>query len=138
MGRTRGDGARRAVVRHLDECETESWSSPERGSVTWWELVGGDRTATDEMTVGVAEIPCGSTPPPRGHRHDATEVYVIVSGFGEVHVDGNVHEVRPGTAVWIPEGAEHFAHNTGDEPLRLIYVFARDRFSDVHYEFPGQ
>lgn len=132
------NSGRRAVVRHLGDCTTESWSSPERGTVAWWELLGGDRTPTDELTVGLAEVPVGATPPPRGHRHDATEVYVIVAGDGEVHVDGEVHPVTVGSAVWIPEGAEHFAHNTGAEPLRLIYVFARDRFSDVHYEFPGQ
>jgi mannose-6-phosphate isomerase-like protein (cupin superfamily) len=127
----------RPVVRHVDDCTTEQWSSPERGTVAWWELIGGDITATDEMTVGIAEIPVGAVPPPRGHRHDATEVYVIMSGTGEVVIDGIAHPVRPQSAVWIPADAEHYAHNTGDEPLRLVYVFARDKFSDVHYEFPS-
>lgn len=125
------------VVRHVDDCTTEHWSSPERGTVAWCELFGGDITATDELTVGIAEIPVGAVPPPRGHRHDATEVYVIVSGTGEVVIDGVAHSVRPQSAVWIPADAEHYAHNTGDEPLRLVYVFARDKFSDVHYEFPS-
>ena len=124
------------VIRHLDDCPTESWSSPERGSVSWWELIGGDTTPTDELTIGIAEIPVGAVPPPRGHRHDATEVYVILDGHGHVVIDGETHDVRRGSAVWIPADAEHFAHNTGSTPLRLVYVFARDRFSDVNYEFP--
>jgi len=130
--------ARSAVFRHVDDCPTEEWSSPTRGSVRWWELFGGDLTATDEMTVGIAEVPVGATPPPRGHRHDASEVYVILSGAGEVVIEGVSTAVRTGSAVWIPADVEHFAHNTGDEPQRLLYLFARDRFSDVTYTFPAE
>jgi len=63
---------------------------------------------------------------------------VILSGSGEVVIEGVATAVRAGSAVWIPEGLEHFAHNTGDEPLRLLYLFARDRFSDVTYRFPAE
>jgi mannose-6-phosphate isomerase-like protein (cupin superfamily) len=128
----------RAVFRHVDDCATEEWSSPTRGSVRWWELFGGDGTPTDEMTVGIAEVPVGSVAPPRGHSHDATEVYVILAGHGDVVIDGVATAVRAGSAVWIPENVEHFARNAGSEPLRLLYVFARDRFSDVHYRFPAE
>ena len=46
--------------------------------------------------------------------------------------------VESGTSVWIPAHAEHFCHNTGTEPLKLLFIFARDKFSDVHYCFPGE
>ena len=111
---------RHVVVRHIDDCPTEEWTSPTRGSVRWWELFGGDATATNEMTVGIAEVPVGATPPPRGHSHDATEIYVILSGEGDVVIEGNSTPVREGSAVWIPEGLEHYAHNTGTVPLRLL------------------
>lgn len=130
--------SRSAVFRHLRDCPAEEWSSPTKGTVRWWELIGGDLTPTDEITVGIAEVPVGAKPPPRGHRHDATEVYVILSGQGDVVVEGVSNPVGPGSAVWIPEGLEHFAHNTGIEPLRLLYIFARDRFSDVTYCFPAE
>ena len=129
---------RHVVVRHIDDCPTEEWTSPTRGSVRWWELFGGDATATNEMTVGIAEVPVGATPPPRGHSHDATEIYVILSGEGDVVIEGNSTPVREGLAVWIPEGLEHYAHNTGSVPLRPLYMFARDKFSDVTYSFPGE
>ena len=127
-----------AVFRHLRECPTEEWTSPTRGAVRWWELLGGDTTATQELTVGIAEIPIGTSPPPRGHSHDANEVYVILAVQGNVVIYGAATEVTEGSAVWIPQGAEHFAHNTGDVPLRLLYIFARDKFSDVTYSFPGE
>lgn len=130
--------ARHAVFRTVADSPSDSWSSPDRGAVTWWEFFGGDNTPTDELTVGLAEIPVGSVSPARGHRHDAAEVYVVVSGHGEVVVEGSATAVATGSAVWIPADVEHFARNTGTEPLRLLYVFARDKFSDVHYTFPGE
>ena len=81
--------ARHAVFRTVADSPTDSWSSPVRGAVTWWEFFGGDHTPTDELTVGLAEIPVGSAPPDRGHHHDAAEVYFVVSGHGEVVVDGS-------------------------------------------------
>jgi mannose-6-phosphate isomerase-like protein (cupin superfamily) len=138
MTEARSDRRPRAVFRHVDDCPPEEWSSPTRGSVRWWELIGGDVIDTHDMVVGVAEVPVGAAPPPCGHRHDAAEVYVILSGSGEVVIDGVATAVRTGSAVWIPEDVEHFAHNTSDEPLRLLYMFARDRFSDVTYTFPAE
>lgn len=129
---------RHAVFRTIADCRTESWSSPTRGAVTWWELIGGDTTPTHDITAGVAEIPVGSVSPPRGHHHDAAELYFIIGGQGEVMVDGHPTAVAVGSAVWIPADVEHFARNTGAEPLRLLYVFGRDKFSDVHYTFPGE
>lgn len=64
--------------------------------------------------------------------------YYFLSGSGRVHVDGVDTDVKPGTTVWIPANAEHFCDNTGTETLKLLFVFARDKFSDVHYCFPGE
>jgi mannose-6-phosphate isomerase-like protein (cupin superfamily) len=63
---------------------------------------------------------------------------VILAGEGYVVVDGMRTAVTEGSAVWIPEGHERYADNTGTIPLRLLYVFARDKFSDVTYSFPGE
>jgi len=75
-------------VRHLDDCVEESWDDPVRGSVRWWELVGGDATETSEITFGIAEVPADGHPLNRGHSHDAAEVYFVLSGEGEVVVSG--------------------------------------------------
>jgi len=109
-----------------------------RGSVRWWELIGGDTMPTSELVVGIAEVPVGAGKPPRGHTHAPAEVYYIISGNGEVFVDGTTHPIASGDAVWIPPNAEHVAYNVGDEPLRLMYVFAKDKFSDITYCFPGE
>jgi oxalate decarboxylase/phosphoglucose isomerase-like protein (cupin superfamily) len=51
-------------------------------------------------------------------------------------VNGDRRDVRTGDAVFIPGDAEHVAVNTGNEPLRLLYFFAADSFSDIIYKFP--
>ena len=122
------------LVRRRENCETESWASP---PVEWWTLFSADRTPTSELTVGIAHIAAGTQPPLRGHRHAPAELYYFLSGTGYVSVNGEEAPVGAGDAVFIPGNSEHFAANTGDEVLSLLYVFAKDSFSDVAYEFPG-
>lgn len=123
------------LIRRIENCESESWESP---AVAWWTLFSGDRTPTNELTVGIAHIPPGAEPPLRGHCHAPAELYYFLSGTGFVSVDGEVAPVRSGDAVFIPGGSEHFAANNGDEVLSLLYVFAKDSFSDITYEFPTE
>ena len=86
----------------------------------WWTLVSGVRTASNQLTAGIAEIPVGADIPERGHTHDAAEIYFFISGAGLMSVNGEIARVLAGDTVFIPEGAEHFAANDGPEPLRLF------------------
>jgi mannose-6-phosphate isomerase-like protein (cupin superfamily) len=78
----------------------------------------------------------GAPEPERGHMHAQSEVYYFLSGTGHVVVNGSRRDVRTGDAVFIPGNAEHVAVNTGTEPLRLLYFFAADSFTDIEYIFP--
>ena len=64
--------------------------------------------------------------------------YYVLSGIGQISIDGVTTDIQAGTTVWIPANAEHCCNNTGTEPLKMLYIFARDKFSDVHYTFPGE
>lgn len=122
----------------MDDVHPQEWSSDSRGSVRWWELIGGDTMPTKEMVVGIAEVPVGAIRPARGHTHEPAEVYYIISGRGEVFVDGETYPIESGMAIWIPSNAEHVAYNTSNVPLRLLYVFAKDKFSEITYCFPAE
>lgn len=126
------------VIRRIDDVPSQEWRSASRGSVRWWELIGGDTMPTTELVVGIAEVPIGAGKPPRGHAHAPAEVYYVLSGNGELFLDGATYALAPGDAVWIPPHAEHVAYNVGGEPLRLMYVFAKDAFSEIEYCFPGE
>ena len=42
-----------------NECEIERWVDATRGNVQWRILLSADRTPTDSMTLGIAELKPG-------------------------------------------------------------------------------
>ncbi|MCX4766567.1 cupin domain-containing protein [Streptomyces sp. NBC_01275] len=57
------------------------------------------------------------------HLHSRTEeVYFLLHGRGEIHLDGRPHAVRAGDAVLTGLGARHALHNTGRRPLSWLVV----------------
>jgi mannose-6-phosphate isomerase-like protein (cupin superfamily) len=51
-----------------------------------------------------------------------SEVYYILSGTGEMYIDGETQPVEPGDAVYIPPHAKQFIRNSGIEPLVFICI----------------
>lgn len=123
------------VVVHEDHCPIEGWEAAE-GGVQWRTLLSADRTPTASITLGVATLGPDPSPTVRLHRHAQPEVYYILSGEGVVAIDGTEYPVRAGSAVFIPGNADHGAYNTHSEPLRLLYAFPADSFSEIEYVFP--
>lgn len=56
--------------------------------------------------------------------HPADQTTFIVSGEGQVVVDGSRTKVTANHMVVIPKGAKHNIINKGDEPLKLFSVYA--------------
>jgi mannose-6-phosphate isomerase-like protein (cupin superfamily) len=69
------------------------------------------------------------------HRHAPAEIYYVFRGAGLMSLDGRKIPVKAGSAVFIPGMAEHGIRPTGNEVLRLFYVFPVDSFDDVEYLF---
>jgi mannose-6-phosphate isomerase-like protein (cupin superfamily) len=103
------------LVRKLTECE---------------EFVAGDGTLLRELlhpdkqplelrySLAHAIVPIGQTSIP--HSLTTAEVYYIISGRGEMHINGETQIVEPGDAVYIPPNAKQFIDNFGEEPLVFI------------------
>ena len=69
------------------------------------------------------------------HR-DATEEYIyIVSGQGQITIDGTTSKVGPGTTVYMPANAEVTFQN-GDQPLVAIQVFAGPASAKKYEKWP--
>jgi len=124
------------LVIHENECAFEGGDEPAPGRVRWRTLLSSDRTPTDTLTLGVAELDRGEARDFRPHRHAQPEAYYVLAGEGVVSLAGTEHRVRPGTTVFIPGNIAHGARNTGSEVLRLLYVFPADSFGQIRYEFP--
>jgi mannose-6-phosphate isomerase-like protein (cupin superfamily) len=54
------------------------------------------------------------------HRHPCEEVIVILTGSGEVTVDGITEMLSPDTTLIVPPNVVHQIINTGNEPMHLI------------------
>lgn len=57
------------------------------------------------------------------HPHDKDEIYYVLSGRGELTLDGKRHVLGPGDAVLTRIGSEHGLRPLGEDDLTLIIVY---------------
>lgn len=96
------------------------------------EFVAGDNTLLRELlhpdkqlielrySLAHATLPVGKTS--QSHSLTTSEVYYILSGKGEMHIEDETQLVEPGDAVYIPPNARQYIHNCGNEPLVFICI----------------
>jgi mannose-6-phosphate isomerase-like protein (cupin superfamily) len=56
------------------------------------------------------------------HTDPMEEIYFVLSGEGEMSVDEETRQVRPGDATWIPAGSAHSLTNTSEQDLLILVV----------------
>lgn len=59
------------------------------------------------------------------HLNDKDEIYYVLSGRGELMLDGDYREVAAGDAILTRRGSRHGLRQTGDEDLVIFVVFPR-------------
>ncbi len=75
----------------------------------------------EQAFVGVLELAAGAAVP---EHQDATEEYIyVLSGRGEVKINGETHAVSPRTLFFMPAGAT-VSYQNGPEPLVALQIFA--------------
>jgi mannose-6-phosphate isomerase-like protein (cupin superfamily) len=85
------------------------------------ELLHPDKQALElRYSLAHAVVPPGQTS--IDHALTTSEVYYILSGQGEMHINDEVQAVGPGDAIYIPPQARQFIHNSGPEPLVFICI----------------
>lgn len=61
------------------------------------------------------------------HRNDKDEIYYVLSGRGELLLDGKRREVGPGDAILTRNGSTHALAQRGKEDLVIIVVYQRPK-----------
>ena len=88
------------------------------------ELLHPDKVAGAEAlgcSIAHAIVPYGESTLP--HRlHCSTELYYILKGTGEMHIDGEVSVVVPGQIVLIPPSKVQYIVNTGRSALTFLCI----------------
>lgn len=74
------------------------------------------------LAVGMTILPPGKAS--SFHSHEAeVETWIIVSGEGEVRVGDERAPVGPESVVFLPRDVKHQIINTGEEPLRMFWIY---------------
>lgn len=100
----------------MERFRRDRWAGVRDLKAIYPELVPDVRT----LTLGIVEISPGAHTPL--HRHNCEEVYYVLSGHGEVEVDGIREPIHRGDAVHIPEKRHHHVFNRGRTKLRYVVV----------------
>ncbi|MDZ7820406.1 MAG: cupin domain-containing protein [Candidatus Marinimicrobia bacterium] len=59
----------------------------------------------------------------RAHTHEAqTEIFFVLEGGSELHINGEQFRAEPGDAFVCSPGEVHFLHNRSAEPFRLLVI----------------
>ena len=56
------------------------------------------------------------------HVDPMEEIYLVLSGSGEMRVAEEVKQVGPGDATWIPAGSAHSLLNSGQEDCVILVI----------------
>ena len=86
------------------------------------ELLHPDREGLDlPYSIAFAKLGPGKSSIP--HRlKTSSEVYFILEGVGEMHIDSEQAEVRPGQAILIPPGSWQHIRSTGEVELKFLCI----------------
>ncbi len=63
--------------------------------------------------------PGGHTP---RHTHDWPHINVVLSGRGELHLDGEDHPLEAGSYAFVPAGLTHQFRNAGAETFSFVCI----------------
>jgi len=75
----------------------------------------------DSLSMGLYVLPVGVPDPQSPHTED--EVYYIVSGRGQIFVNGEDRAVKSGDIIFVAKHIEHRFHSI-EEELRILVFFA--------------
>ena len=75
-----------------------------------------------KFVTGMSVYPKGQGAPM--HHHNCDEQVTLLDGVGEVEVDGKITPLVKYDSTYIPAGLVHAFRNKGDEPMRILWVYA--------------
>ncbi|MBL7631015.1 cupin domain-containing protein [Frankia sp. CN6] len=77
------------------------------------------------LTSGISTYPVGGGAPM--HSHNCVEQVTLLSGVGEVVIDGEVTALEPYDTTYVEAGIPHLFRNTGNEPMTILWVYDTGR-----------
>lgn len=91
------------------------------GGVTTIPLITHRSDDAALITTGISTYPVGGGAPL--HVHNCDEQVTLLEGVGEVEIDGVPTPLVPYDSTYIRAGVPHLFRNTGDEPMRILWIY---------------
>jgi quercetin dioxygenase-like cupin family protein len=73
------------------------------------------------ITTGISSYPVGGGAPL--HTHNCDEQVTLLSGHGEVEIDGAPTALVPYDSTYIRAGVRHLFRNTGEQPMVILWIY---------------
>ena len=73
------------------------------------------------MMINLSKVPVGKTHKAHSHE-DMEEVFYFTEGQGEVKIEDEIEQVKPGDRVIVPAKNMHSVKNTGADELKYIGI----------------
>lgn len=103
------ESEKRPIVRHRDETAVAQWPFGRMQRI----VTGGEGGIANVHVARVARLP--------GFFHTGyDEIYYVVSGEGQVTLDGATRRLRPGSVVTIPAGVVHSLQADPGQELEFV------------------
>ena len=137
IGSTGGGLLEKNFVNKIEQAEWNQHTKKRvaRGAnpdLRWCYLVDSTKNSSHGISVGCLIIPVEDELPL--HTHAPQEVYLIKSGSGRLLMpNGKSRSVSESDCVYIPNNEKYGLSNTGDTPLKVIWIFPTDCWKDVEY-----
>jgi quercetin dioxygenase-like cupin family protein len=74
------------------------------------------------FTTGISTYPAGTGAP--RHSHNCDEQVTLLSGVGEVEVEGVITLLRTHDTTYIRNGEVHAFRNAGHEPMTILWIYS--------------
>lgn len=87
-------------------------------------LANEDSLPAKQLSVCVIRVMPGETVRPAHSHPNSEELIYIITGSGKVMIDGEVGEVRAGSAILFEQGKVHMLRNSGSEEMKVVCFFA--------------
>jgi mannose-6-phosphate isomerase-like protein (cupin superfamily) len=87
-------------------------------------LANENSLAAKNLSVCVIRVLPGETVRPAHSHPNSEELIYIIDGSGKVMIEGEVGEVRAGSAILFEQGKIHMLKNTGNIEMKVICFFA--------------
>ncbi len=87
-------------------------------------LLSPAKGGSQNVAVGLVELPPRTEPPLHVHAANVEEIWYVISGAGRLQVGDSVCDAKVGDVIYGPGEVPHRLLNPGDAPLKALFILS--------------